>query len=105
MFPQFKRFRSFQPARLVFKCFQNPRDSHLFFEEPTITRYEVFQACHQPDETYSSWLSARLVEWASLSGRADEPARERRSGWCFPVLVSEANHAAFDRYLQDWLSS
>ena len=70
-----------------------------------MTRYEVFQACHQPDETYSSWLTTRLAEWASLSGRADELARERRSGWRFPVLVSPAHHAAFDRYLQDWLSS
>lgn len=33
-----------------------------------MTRYEVFQACHQPDETYSSWLTTRLSEWASLSG-------------------------------------
>jgi hypothetical protein len=41
-----------------------------------MTRYEVFQACHRPDETYSSWLSTRLCEWASLSGRADELARE-----------------------------
>ena len=70
-----------------------------------MTRYEVFQTCHQPDETYSSWLSTRLAEWASLSGRADELARERRSGWCFPVLISEAHHAAFDHYLQACLSA
>jgi len=70
-----------------------------------MTRYEVYQAHHAPDETYSSWLTARLSEWASLSGRADELARERRSGWHFPVLVSQAHHAAFDRYLQDWLSA
>lgn len=70
-----------------------------------MTRYEVFQACHQPDETYAAWLSARLDEWAALSGRADELAREHHSGWHFPVLVSEAQHAAFDRYLQDWLGA
>lgn len=66
-----------------------------------MTRYEVFRACHQPDETYSSWLSTRLAEWASLSGRADELARERCSGCRFPVLVTEAHHAAFDHYLED----
>jgi hypothetical protein len=70
-----------------------------------MTRYEVFQARHEPDETYSPWLSARLSEWASLCGRADELAREHRSGWRFPVLVSQAHHAGFDRYLEDWLSS
>jgi hypothetical protein len=70
-----------------------------------MTRYEVFQACHDPDELYSSWLSTRLAEWASLSGRADELARERRSGWHFPVLVSPVHHAAFDRYLQAWLAA
>jgi hypothetical protein len=70
-----------------------------------MTRNEVFQASHQPDETYSSWLSTRLAEWASLSGRADELARERRSGWRFPVLVSPAHHAAFDHYLHDWLAA
>lgn len=70
-----------------------------------MTRYEVFLSHHEPDESYSSWLSAHLAEWASLSGRADELARERRSGWRFPVLVTEAHHAAFDRYLQDWLST
>jgi hypothetical protein len=32
-------------------------------------------------------------------------ARERRSGWRFPALVTDAHHAAFDRYLQDWFSS
>lgn len=68
-----------------------------------MTRYEAFQAHHEPDETYSSWLSSRLAEWASLSGRADELARERRLGWRFPVLVTEAHHAAFDLYLQTWL--
>jgi hypothetical protein len=70
-----------------------------------MTRYEVFQAHHEPDETYSSWLSTRLAEWASLSGRADELARERRSGWRFPVLVSPAHHAAFDRFLHNWLAT
>lgn len=70
-----------------------------------MTRYEVYEARHDPDETYSSWLSIRLAEWASLSGRADELARERRSGWRFPVLVTEAHHAAFDCYLKAWLSS
>jgi len=70
-----------------------------------MTRYQVFQACHEPDELYSSWLSARLAEWASLSGRAAELARERRYGWRFSVLVSHAHHAAFDRYLHDWLAS
>jgi hypothetical protein len=70
-----------------------------------MTRYEVYQAHHAPDETYSSWLSTRLAEWASLSCRADELARERRSGWHFPVLVSPAHHAAFDQYLEDWLAT
>lgn len=70
-----------------------------------MTRFQVFIAHHEPDETYSSWLSSRLAEWASISGRADELARERRSGWHFPVLVTEAHHAAFDRYLQTWLAS
>jgi hypothetical protein len=70
-----------------------------------MTRYDVFQAAHQPDEIYTSWLSARLAEWASLSGRADELAHERRAGWRFPVLVSTAHHAAFDRYLEDWLAA
>ena len=70
-----------------------------------MTRYEVFLAHHEPDETYSFWLSVRLGEWASISGRADELACERRDGWRFPLLVSQAHHAAFDRYLQDWLFS
>ena len=70
-----------------------------------MTRYEVYQAHHEPDETYSSWLSTRISEWASVSGRADELARECRSGWRFPILVSQAHHAAFDRYLQDWLAA
>lgn len=70
-----------------------------------MTRYEVFQAAHQPDETYSSWLSARLAEWASLSRRTDELTNERRAGWRFPILVSAAHHAAFDRYLEDWLAA
>jgi hypothetical protein len=69
-----------------------------------MTRYEAFQASHQPDETYSSWLTARLAEWASLTGRADELTREHHSGWRFPVLVSQAHHAAFDSYLHDWLA-
>jgi hypothetical protein len=70
-----------------------------------MTRYEVFQAHHEPDETYSSWLSFRIAEWASLSGRADELARERRFGWRFPVLVTEAHHAGFDLNLQTWLAA
>lgn len=70
-----------------------------------MTRYEVFQACHQPDETYSAWLTARLTEWAALNGRADELAHERHSGWRFPILVSQAHHDAFDRYLQEWLAA
>ena len=70
-----------------------------------MTSYEVFQAHHGPDESYSAWLSTRLAEWASLSGRAAELSRERRQGWRFPVLVTSAHHDAFDRYLQDWLSS
>jgi hypothetical protein len=70
-----------------------------------MTRYEVFQAHHEPDETYSSWLSTRLAEWASLSDRADELARERRSGWRFPVLVSPAHHAAFVRFLHNRLAT
>ena len=70
-----------------------------------MTRYEVFQASHEPDELFSAWLSARLAEWASLSGRADEQRSERRSGWRFPILVTEAHHTAFDRYLQTWLFS
>lgn len=70
-----------------------------------MTRYEVFLSHHEPDESYSAWLSTRLAEWASVSGRADELAHERRSGWHFPVLVSPSHHAAFDRYLQNWLST
>jgi hypothetical protein len=42
-----------------------------------MTRYEVFQACHQPEETYSAWLNASPPEWASLSSRTDELARLR----------------------------
>lgn len=70
-----------------------------------MTRYEIFQAHHAPDEPYSAWLSARLAEWSSLSGRAAELALEHRSGWRFPVLVTPAHHVAFDRFLQDWLTS
>jgi len=70
-----------------------------------MTRYEVFQACHDPDELYSAWLSARLAEWASLNGRAEELKSEHRSGWHFPFLVTKAHHAGFNHYLQDYLSS
>jgi hypothetical protein len=70
-----------------------------------MTRYGTFQASHQPDETYSSWLSVRLSEWASLCGRADELNREHSDGWRFPTLVSQDHHAAFDRYLKNWLFS
>jgi hypothetical protein len=103
MFPQFKRFRCLS-ARPVFDR-QIPRDIYLPPKDLTMTRYEVFKACHQPDETYSSWLSTRLAEWASLSVRADELALERRSGWRFPVLISPSHHSAFDRYLQTWLAA
>ena len=70
-----------------------------------MTRYQVFQACHESDELYSAWLKARLAEWASLSGRADELAREYRQGWRFPVLATTAHHTAFDCYLQAWLAA
>ena len=100
----FSKGQTFRDRSNVFR-FLLGRSSHLSSEGLTMTRYEVFQACHEPDELYSAWLSARLAEWASLSGRTDELKSERRSGWHFPVLVTEAHHAAFDRYLQDWLPS
>ena len=68
-----------------------------------MTRYEVFLAHHEPDEAFHAWLSARLSEWATPSGRAAEIACEHRQGRRFPVLVTDAHHAAFDRFLQDWL--
>jgi len=70
-----------------------------------LPRYEVFQACHQPGETYSSWISTRLAEWAALSTRTDELVYERRSGWRFPVLATQAHHSAFYCYLHDWLAT
>jgi hypothetical protein len=70
-----------------------------------MTRCEVFQACHQPEETYSAWLTASPLEWAFLSGCTDKLARGRCSGWRFPILVSQAHHAAFDRFLHNWLAT
>ena len=70
-----------------------------------MSRYAVYLACHSGDEPFSTWLSTRIAEWASLSGRAKELTLERRQGWRFPILVTQAHHAAFDRYLEDWLAT
>lgn len=56
------------------------------------------------DETFSTWLSSRLAEQASLSGRADELASERRQGWYSPVLITPFHQSAFDHYLEGWLA-
>lgn len=66
-----------------------------------MSRYPIYLACHSGDEPFST----RLAEWASLSGRSVELTRERRRGWYFPILVTQAHHAAFDRYLEDWLAT